>query len=467
MTAFTLSASAIRRARPPAPVPHREPLGRLALMLALTRNPLTVWNDRHFREAIVQRKGPLGFGTVISDPAAIRHVFVDNAANYRKDDLQLRILSPGLGDGLLTAEGDVWRRTRRTLAPLFTPRQVAAFARPMRTTIDAFVDGLVSKAGREPVAVDREMTTLTFEVLAATLFTGALPRGPEAFARAIDLYFAALGRVDPLDLLGAPAFIPRLGPIRARPALDFFEREVIDIVARRKALAATDPAAVPRDILTLLLEAQDPETGVGLTEAEVGANIVTFIAAGHETTANALAWAMFLVQTDPSVRDRLEAEADQVLPDPGEDADLVARLPVARAVVEEAMRLYPPVATMTRAAIEDDEVLGRPIPKGSLVVVSPYVLHRHRRLWPEPDLFRPWRFLSPAREALDRFQYLPFGLGPRICIGAGFALTEATLALAMLARRLRWKLKPGHTVMPRQRITLRPGSGLPMLLERR
>jgi cytochrome P450 len=455
------SQRVLTRRRPPAPLPHRAPLGRLRLLMALRDNPLTIWTERHFREPILQGEGLLGFGTIISEPTAIRHVLVENAANYRKDDLQLRVLSPGLGKGLLTAEGDTWKQMRRTLAPLFTPRQVDAFAAPMAQAISARVEGLRRRAGGHPIAAEQEMIGLTFDVLARTLFSDAIPAGPRRFARAIDLYFDTLGRLDPLDLLGAPSWLPRLGRWRVRPALDFFADQVRDIVERRRKLMADAPDQVPADLLTALLRAQDPETGMGLTDEEVGANIITFIAAGHETTANTLVWALFLVARDRRVRARLEAEADAVLD--ASPAEAVSKLVYTRAVIEEAMRLYPPVASMTRTALAEDRVGDMVIPQGSLIIVSPWVLHRHRKLWPEPDLFRPERFLPGAREALDRYQFLPFGTGPRVCIGAQFAMQEAVLALAMMARGLTWRLDPSHPVEPVQRVTLRPRHGLPLV----
>jgi cytochrome P450 len=218
---------------------------------------------------------------------------------------------------------------------------------------------------------------------------------------------------------------------------------------------------VPRDILTLLLEAQDPETGRGMTEADVRANILTFIAAGQETTANALTWALFLLSQSPEWNERVAAEADREIGGPVES--LAERLPVTRAVIDEAMRLYPPIVAISRVALAADQLAGEPVKQGSLVVIAPYVLHRHRQLWSQPDLFAPERFLGAARETIDRFAYLPFGIGPRTCIGGAFALQEATLVLAMIAKSFTLELAAGHRVWPVQKVTLRPDNGLPMI----
>ncbi len=448
-------------------MPREAPLSRLGLAIALYQNPLTIWTRRQFEDPIVQGEGLLGFGTVINDPIGVRRVLVENAENYRKDALQKRVLSPGLGDGLLTAEGEAWRVARRTLAPLFTPRQTAAFADRMLGAIEARLARLARRRARSIVRIDQHMTGLTFDVLAETLFSNSIPGGAEEFGNAITLYFNTLGRLHPFDLLGLPDWLPRLGRGEAGPALAFFAEQVEAIVTARRALMTERPGDVPRDILTLLLEAADPETGRGLTEREVAANIVTFIGAGHETTANTLTWALFLVQTDPRVRERLETEVDAAFAGSLPALEILERLPFTRAVVEETLRLYPPVPSLSREAIEDDMVLGKTVPKGSLVIIAPWILHRHRRLWSGPDLFQPERFLPAHRDAIDRYQFIPFGAGPRVCIGAGFAMQEAVLGLASIIRRFRLRVAPGHEVRPVHRVTLRPDGGLPMILEHR
>ena len=443
---------------PPAPRPLDRPPDLFTFLKSARTNPLTSWTAEHFERPILAADGVLGRVTVISDPAAIRHVLVENAANYRKDDLQRRVLAPGLGNGLLTAEGDEWRAQRRALAPLFNPRTVVGFATPMREAADRLVRRLRRRGEGRTVDIGLEMTRVTLDVLERTIFTHGLSRDPDALSGAITRYFEAIGPIDPLDVFGMPDWLPRIGRIRARPALRFFEAMVDELIAARRALLARGEPA-PRDLMTLLLEAVDPETGRGLTDIEVKANLVTFIGAGHETTANALSWAVYLVSQAADVQEKIEREVDAA----GEGEEL----PFTRAVVEEAMRLYPPVPFLSRAAIEEDRVAGLRIPRGSLVMIAPYVLHRHRRLWSEPNAFDPDRFMAERRGTIDRYAYLPFGAGPRVCIGAAFSLQEAVIILAAIVRAVRLDLEPGHVVTPVHRVTLRPSGGLPMRIRLR
>jgi cytochrome P450 len=451
---------------PPHPRPRTEPLGMVAFLRAVRENPLNTWMEAHFQEPIITGEGALGRMTVVNDPAIIRHILLDNAANYRKDDLQIRILAPGLGRGLVTAEGDEWRLQRRTIAPLFTPRTVSSFFPAMVEAAERLVRRWQRRPEGRVVDASLDMTRVTLDVLERTIFTQGVPKDPDALGRAITRYFNSLGRVDPLDIFGFPDWVPRLGRLRARPSIRFFEETVNELIDARKALLARGEPA-PRDLLTLLLEAADPETGKGLSDIEVRTNIVTFIGAGHETTANALSWSLYLLSQDERVRAHVEREVDEVLGEELLEPHHLEKLVYTRAVIDEAVRLYPPAPYMSRTAIQDDRIGELEIPAGSMVVIAPYVLHRHKKLWDQPDLFRPERFLPENRSRIDRFAYLPFGAGPRVCIGASFSLQEAVIVLATIARSMRLDLVEGHEVAPVQRITLRPRGGLPMRLTQR
>ncbi|HVP97688.1 MAG TPA: cytochrome P450 [Roseiarcus sp.] len=449
---------------PPFPPRLEKPRSALSTILTLRRNPLEIWGKADFERPFSIGRSILGLRAAAHDPAAVRRVLLDNAANYRKDALQLKILSPGLGNGLLTADGEAWRLQRRALAPLFAPRQVADFAPAMQRVAEAAVRRIGRRRDGAVVDVAEVMARLTLEVLEQTLFSQGLGREPSAFQRAVTSYFDSIGRLDPLDLLGAPSFLPRLGRLRGRPALKFFDEAVDAIIAARKALCAKG-ATPPRDLLTLLLTAKDPDTGAPLRDADVRANIVTFIGAGHETTANGLTWTLFLLSQSPAWRERAEHEADEVY-QPSVPASQEG-CHILRAVVEEALRLYPPAAMLSREAIADDEILGVRVPAGTVVVISPYVLHRRRGLWDDPDAFDPSRFLGERRDRIDRFAYIPFGAGPRVCIGMSFAMQEAVIVLANFLRAFRFELVAGQTVAPRQRVTLRPQNGLKMHVRRR
>jgi len=448
--------------RPPAPVPLDEPLGPISTMRALWRNPIETWTKAHFELPIVVRDNVLGRVAVVSDPAAIRRVFVDNAANYRKDALQKRVLGASLSDGLLESEDEQWRMQRRTLAPLFTPKTVASFAQSISAAAEDLVERLQRFRDGRVVDMQVEMARVTLDVLGRTIFSDGLGRDLNEIASAISRRLATAGRLDPFDILDLPDWLPRLGKLAGRSADAFLDSLVDSLIARRKPLIVAKNDSAPRDILTLLLEAQDPETGARLNDCQVNANIRTFIAAGHETTANALSWTLFLLSLSDKWRAILADEAISVLSGPAEGC--AARLIATRAVIEEAMRLYPPAPSISRQALGPDELAGKRIRKGNLVMVSQWVLHRHHLLWENPDHFDPRRFLPGARERIDRFAYLPFGAGPRVCIGASFSLQEAVIILAHLMQSFSFELQKNHKAMPVQRITLRPAGGLPMIL---
>jgi cytochrome P450 len=278
-------------------------------------------------------------------------------------------------------------------------------------------------------------------------------------------YFNTIGKISPLDVLGVPDFVPRLGRLRVRSTLRFFAAEIDRVISIRHRILAAQPDRAPSDLLTRLLEALDIKTEDHITEPEVRSNILTFIAAGHETTANSLSWALFLLSQSREWCERVQAEADREFIGP--IAGIADRLVETRAVIEEAIRLYPPIAAISRVALDFDDLNGERVRPGSLLVISPYVLHRHRLLWDRPNVFDPRRFLGSARTAIDRFAYLPFGVGPRKCIGSAFALQEATLVLAAIAKHFSFQLKPGHRVWPTLQVTLRPANGLPMIIRRR
>jgi cytochrome P450 len=460
---MNVAASALFR--PPAARRHAKPLSAIGILAALARNPVELWSDFHFERPILIGKTYFGWRAVVSDPAAIKRIFLDNAANYRKDAVQLRVLKPGLGSGLLTAEGEAWKAQRRALAPLFSPRQVAAFAPAMHRVARAAAEAIAARRDGAVVEAQEEMAVAALKVLEQTLFSQGLAREASQFQHAVTRYFDTIGRIDPLDVLGLPDFLPRIWRVRGRESLAFFAAAVDDIIAARRALIASG-APAPEDLLTLLLAASDPETGRGLSEEDVRANIVTFIGAGHETTANALTWTLYLLSQAPDWRARVEAEIDARF-DPDNESDPGERLPATRAAFEEAMRLYPPAPNLVREAISEDWLAGYRVPAGTIVSIPPYVVHRHRTLWANPDHFDPSRFLPETREAIDRYAYIPFGAGPRVCIGQAFAMQEGLIVLGHLLKRVRLDLFPGHPIALQQRITLRPRYGMRMIVRRR
>jgi cytochrome P450 len=431
------------------------------LLGALRRNPLECWTRRHFEDLVVEARLPFGRAMLVHDPRAIRHVLFGGSANYRKDRLQKRVLSAGMAEGLLSAEGERWRAQRRLAAPLFAHRSVRDFAPAMMAAAEAMAQRWPARAA--VLDVDVEMRLVTLDVLERTVFTDGFGRDAEEIRRAMAVYFDVIGKLGALDLLGAPDAFPRLSQLRVRSTQRFFERAIDDLIAARRRRLETDPRGAPPDMLTRLLQAGDGEGG--LSPAEVRSNVLTFFAAGHETTANTLTWALFLLSQSPEWMRRVEREAAAACDGPPET--LPDRLTDTGAVIEEAARLYPPIAAISRVALGEDELAGVRVKRGTLIVISPWVLHRHRRLWDQPDVFDPRRFLGEARGRIDKFAYLPFGAGPRTCIGQAFALQEAAIVLATVVGRFSLQLAPAHTVWPLLRVTLRPAHGLRMIVRPR
>jgi len=460
----TLTELAAVSFRPPAPSPRQTPPSTLQMMRIVYRNPLELWGEPSYNEPWVLVTGGIGGPLLIAnDPGLIRHVLVDNAKNYKMARVRQKILRPILRDGLLTAEGEVWRRSRKAMAPVFTPRHIAGFAKPMLEKAEAFVQRYEQAIGGT-VDVSRDMTMLTFDILSETLFSGEVAGNPGGFAHQVDRLFETMGRVDPLDLLGAPDWLPRITRILGRNSLAFFRDIVARTMEMRKQKLATSDGEAPEDFLTLLLRAEGPQ---GLSRGEIEDNIITFIGAGHETTARALGWTLYCLANLPGERERIETEIDNVLsrePDPVKWLDA---MPFTRAAFEEAMRLYPPAPSINREAIENDSYADLKIAKGTQVLVMPWTVHRHRKLWDDPDVYRPSRFHPENRDTINRFQYLPFGAGPRVCIGSTFAMQEAVIALAVLMSRYRFDLLPETRPWPVQKLTTQPQGGLPMRVSRR
>jgi len=442
---------------PPAPKPRTSPPSTLQMMRIVYRNPLELWGEPSYNEPWISIGAGIGGPLVIAnDPGLIRHVLVDNAKNYRMARVRQLILRPILRDGLLTAEGEVWKRSRKAMAPVFTPRHIFGFAQPMLKRSEAFAERY---RDGQTVDIARDMTTLTYDILAETLFSGEIAGEPGSFEEQIDHLFETMGRVDPLDLLRAPTWLPRLTRIRGRKTMAYFRKIVADTMAMRRDRLARDPDGAPNDFLTLLLKTEGPN---GLTREEIADNIITFIGAGHETTARALGWTLYCLAEAPWERERIEAEIEAVLarePDPVKWLDA---MPLTRAAFEEAMRLYPPAPSLNREPIVEDRYQDLVLKPGATVLMMPWTIHRHRKLWDQPDAFMPSRFHPENRDRIDRYQYLPFGAGPRVCIGMSFAMQEAVIALAVLMSRFRFETTPQTNPWPVQKLTTQPEGGLPM-----
>lgn len=447
---------------PPAPKPRSHVPSYLEVIRTVYRNPLELWGEPSYNERWIHTKFVNERTLIANDPGLIRHVLVDNARNYRMSTIRQLILRPILADGLLTAEGEIWKRSRKAMAPVFTPRHINGFAETMLARSRAQAERYDEPGGSER-DIASDMTELTFDILSATLFSGDVVTPGTSFSVEVNRLLSTMGRVDPLDLLKAPKWLPRLTRIRGQKSLRYFRQIVADTIdERRRKIAANHD--VPDDFLTLLLKQEGED---GLSASEIEDNIITFIGAGHETTARALAWTLYCLANAAHEREKVEAEIDAVLASEPPPEKWLGLMPHTRAAFEEAMRLYPPAPSINRAAIEDDEWNGVEIPAGITVLIMPWTLHRHRLLWKDPEAFIPDRFLPENREKIDRFQYLPFGAGPRICIGATFALQEAVIALGVLMSRYRFDCTEKTKPWPVQKLTTQPEGGLPMRVTKR
>ena len=399
----------------------------------------------------------------VNDPAAIKRVLIDNAANYQKTEITRRILEPGLGKGLITSEGETWRQHRRAMSPAFDHRSIAAYT-PVMT---GAAEELLVEWGKVPpgtsVDVQTAMMEVTLNIISRTMFSSDSDDIVTIMGRSAGRYQAEM-RPNMMDMLGWPRWLAAL-PRRnvAQRTLGEFDQVIDRLIGER----TRNPGAYPKDLLARLVAARDEQSGGSMTAQEVRDHVITIFLAGHETTAMAMTWTWFLLSQHPVEEARLHAELNSVLGGRAPAHEDLSKLTYTRMVVEESMRIYPPVHTMARAAIGDDTLVGRHIPKGSTVMIAPWLLHRHVKLWDNPGRFDPERFSPERSAARARFAYLPFGGGKRICIGAAFALAEATILLATLAQRYSLRVVPGHPVEPQGLITLRARHGMKMLLNPR
>jgi cytochrome P450 len=392
---------------------------------------------------------------IVNRPEWIRHVLLDHSANYVRPELTRKLLAPSLGNGLLTAEGEDWKMQRRLVAPTFAPPAVAALAPLM-------AEEAMRQAGAFPatpahVDVAKVATDTTMAIISRALFSGDERLMSEQASRTISELVLAAGEPRFLRLLGYEAldWSPRM--IRVRASRKWLRDTLGAIVDERGPGGGSD------DFFGGLMRAFHADMPPIEARELAVANAITFYAAGHETTAVALAWSAYLLAAQPELQEQLRAEAlAAVAGDPG---TLPERVPLLRQFLDETLRLYPPAAQIVRQAVAHDQLGNTPVRKGDHVIVYPWSLHRHRQLWDDPDAFDVDRFSEANKARIDRFQYLPFGAGPRICVGMRFAQVEALVILAHWLAARRFRLTGGPPPFPTGRVTLRPKGGMPLLVE--
>jgi cytochrome P450 len=395
----------------------------------------------------------------IHHPDGVKHVLQENHQNYDRDNPFWHRLKLFLGESLLTTDGKSWLQQRRLMQPAFHRQRISSFGTLITeaavTMRSQWHDSVESG---EPLDIAVEMMRLTQRIIGQALFSIDLSNETDAVGQAIatanrlfSYYFYA-----PFVAMGIPT--PR--NLRFRAAIRQLDEVVQNMINERRQ-QETD------DLLSMLLQARDAETGQGMSDRQLRDEVLTLLAAGHETTANALTWTWYLLSQHPEVEHRLHTELDSVLAGRSPELEDLAQLPYTRMVTEEAMRLYPPAWAMSRNALQDDEIAGYPIPARSIVLVSPYMTHRHPAFWENPEVFDPERFTPERSSGRPRYAYFPFGGGPHLCIGNTFAIMEVPLILATLAQQYQLCLVPGHPVEPMGAITLVPRYGLRMTLHRR
>lgn len=444
-------------------MPDTQHTGPLPVSVPLVNEPWGIWKSLQMARKNVLRiipeiavKQPMVSGRtgkrwhMVMDPNAIRQMLLDKLDQYPKSLVTKNLLKPAIGDSLFIAEGAHWRWQRRTASPVFTHRNMLSLAPIMTGAAERSAERIGAQDG--PVDLLDEMVTTTFDVIADVTFSGGEAFDRDSVHHAIDDYIAEAGKISLFDILGAPDWIPRPGRVMSGKALREM-KGVADRAIEERARRGTE--TVP-DLLDLLLSGEDPKTGRKMSTAELRDNLLTFIVAGHETTALTLAWSMYLVAFDQSVQARARDEAQAVLGGRAATGDDVARLPFIRQIIDEALRLYPPAGMVSRTALAPDVLGGREIKAGDTVIIPIYALQRHELLWDNPNAFIPDRWEHKP----DRYAYLPFGDGPRICIGMSFALQEAVIILATLLSRFQFDPVEGRTPDPVMILTLRPDGGV-------
>jgi cytochrome P450 len=427
-------------------------MGIFGSLQASRRNVLAIIPELATRQPMVSGKTGIRWHMVM-DPGAIRRMLLENLDNYPKSKTTKNLLRPAIGESMFIAEGAEWRWQRRTAAPVFSHRNVMNLAPVMSAAAERSVER-IRAAGPRAVDMLEDMVSTTFDVISDVTFSGDSAFDRDGVHKALDAYMAEAGKVSLFDMLGLPDWVPRPGRAFFAGGVSQMKAMADRAIAARAARAKAG-AGMP-DLMDLLKAGVDPETKRSMTPSELRDNLLTFIVAGHETTALTLSWSLYLMAFDQAAQDRARAEARSVLSGGVATGEDVAKLPFIRKVIDEALRLYPPAGIVSRTAQAADTLCGREIRPGDTVMIPIYALHRNHLLYDDPHAFRPDRWDAKP----ERYAYLPFGDGPRICIGASFAIQEAVIILATLLANFRFTPVKGRDPEPVMILTLRPEGGV-------
>lgn len=438
---------------PPTITPPAKPLGIFASLRAVRTNVLSILPGIAFTQPIVTgTTGPARWH-MVQGPEGMKHVFLDNVQNYPKSEVMIRMLRSAVGASLFTSEGAQWRWQRRAIAPVFAARNVTALAPVMTRTAERATTRLLEN--QAPSEIVKEMLSATFDVICEVALSGREHFDAEVYGEAITRYFLTVGRASLLDFLEIPQWVPRPGEILGRGAVKTMHKMVAKAIEARRQ----QETGASEDLLDYMIQAKDADTDRTMSAQDLVHNMQFFIVAGHETTALALAWSLFLLAHDPAAQQKARVQARDVLGTRAATfADLDA-MPYVQAVLEEAMRLYPPVALLARNVLAPDQIYDREVRRNDTVFLNIFSLHRHAMLWQNPDAFDPDRFAPDQAAGRERYQYLPFGAGPRICVGANFAMMQAQIILSTLLARFDFT-PAGPQPIPVMHMTIRPEPGV-------
>jgi cytochrome P450 len=394
---------------------------------------------------------------LVSSPEGVKHILQDNHRNYNKGYDRAK---PLLGEGLVTAEGEKWRRQRRLMQPAFHRQRLAELLPTMTHATSEMLNHWKTKRGAdEPMDIAKEIMLLTQTIILRTMFSSDIGRNPEEIAEAFGtaLEYLNLAIVAPFPILQS---LPTRANRRFRRAMRVIDKAVYGIISERR-----ESGEKRNDLLQMLLDARDEDSGEGMSDQQLHDEVLTIFLAGHETTASLLGWTFYLVGQDAQVEERLRAEISTVLDGREPVMEDFGKMPYTMQTLHEVLRLYPPAWMFARQPIEDDVINGYRIPAGATVTLSPYVTHRLPHVWDQPDRFDPDRFAPERESERPRYAFFPFGGGPRMCIGNNFALMEAPALLAMIMHSYQLKLAPGYTIKAQPSATLRPRPGVYMNIQ--
>jgi cytochrome P450 len=441
---------------PPRVTPPPKPLNLPQSFIRFLRNPLLIIPEPVYHEPLVVLRGPAAI-VWVTDPALVKIVLVDHCDDFPQDPLLRRVLGGLFGNSILTSEGRDWRWQHQMVVPLFRHGEIVRYVPSMVAGAESAIKAWSAAPPGSTHAIDADMLRATYHVISKTLLPGSAARIGETMRRGTTDYVKGISWSTVYAVLNFPVWLPRPGRRRMR----FWETRLRAVVADTVHARHTSPEDRD-DLFTRLLGALDPETSQPMPEERLVDNLLTFLMAGHHTIAMTLTWTLYLLSRAPEWEARVLEEIRRVVPSGPVTGEHLNRLVTVQQVLKESMRLYPPLPVMTRYTAKDVELAGEHIKAGTLIGLPIYVIHRHRKLWDDPDRFDPARFASEREASYSRYQFMPFGAGPRICIGAAFALIEATVMLATLVRAARFESATVHEPIPVSRVVLLPKDGMPL-----